>query len=660
MKRQVYLSLKSVEEARDIFFSRFGSGLRTGVETIETEEALGRVTAEPVFARRSAPSFHSAAMDGIAVKAEKTYGTTERAPKVLELDREALWINTGQPLPESFDSVIMVEKIHQTDKGHVEIRAPAYPWQHVRKVGEDIVATQLLLPQSHRIRAYDLGALISAGVFSIKVWEKPRVTIIPSGSELVHHRAIGEEQALAPGQILEFNSVLLAGLVRESGGVPVVHDIVPDIEEGIREALKRAIESDAHVVIINAGSSAGSKDFAVHAIEELGEVLVHGVTMMPGKPTILGIANGKPVVGNPGYSVSATLSFEQFVRPLLYKLQGGCPPKRATVTVHPTRDIPSKPGMEEFLRVNIGKVGTRYVATPLPRAAGSITTLTRAEGIIRIPALSEGLSQSDECLAELLVDEEDLLNTVVIIGSHDITIDILADEVRRKGYDIRISSSNVGSLGGLIALRKGTCHISGSHLLDTHTGQYNLSYIRRYLKGMRVSIFHLVLRDQGLIVVKGNPKGIRGIEDLARRDVTFVNRQTGSGTRVLFDYKLDQLEVEPKSIKGYDHEEFTHMAVAVDVLSGAADCGMGIFAAAKALDLDFIPLEREQYDLVIPSGIVDQSNIRAVLETIQTQNFRRRVKFLGGYDPSRSGQLWMEMEGGQDGIAQTEIETLDC
>jgi len=644
VKRQVYLAMKSLEEARDLFFSRFGSELRTGVEKVPAEEALGRITAEPVFAKRSAPSYHSAAMDGIAVKAEQTYGTTERSPRVLTLERDAIWINTGQPLPKPFDSVIMVEKIHQIDSDHLEIRAPAYPWQHVRKVGEDIVATQLLFPQSHRIRAYDLGALISAGVFSVKVWERPRVAIIPSGSELVHHGAIGEEQALEVGQIMEFNSTLLAALVRESGGVPIVHDIVADVEEGIRESLKQAIESDAHVVIINAGSSAGSKDFTVHAIGELGEVLVHGVTMMPGKPTILGVVDGKPVVGNPGYPVSATLSFEQFVRPLLYRFQGSYAPKRDTINVHPTRDIPSKLGMEEFLRVNIGKVGAKYVATPLPRAAGSITTLTRAEGIIRIPALSEGISQRDEAQAELLVDEEDLLNTVVIIGSHDITVDILADEIKRRGYNIRISSGNVGSLGGLMALRKGTCHIAGSHLLDTRTGQYNLSYIRRYLKGKHISVFHLVLRDQGLIVTKGNPRAVKGISDLSRGDVTFVNRQAGSGTRVLFDYKLDQQGMEPKSIKGYDHEEFTHMAVAVDILSGAADCGMGIFAAAKALDLDFIPLEREQYDLIIPTDMLDLPNVRAVLETIQTQDFRKRVESLGGYDPSKSGQLWTEVE----------------
>ena len=643
MKRQVYLSMKPLQEAKELFFSRFGRDKRTDMETISIEDALGRIIGEPVFAKRSCPSFHSSAMDGIAVRAEETYGTTEKYPRTLKVGRDAVWINTGQPLPESFNAVIMVEKIHQLDENHLEIRSSAYPWQHVRKVGEDIVATQLLLAQNHRIRPFDVGALVGAGVFSIKVWQKPRVAIIPTGTELIHYRDVEEKDTLKQNEIIEYNSLVLAGLVRECSSIPIVYGIVPDAEENIREALKKAIESEAHVVIINAGSSAGSKDFTASIINEVGEVLVHGVGMMPGKPTILGIVKDKPVVGNPGYAVSSTLSFEQFVKPLLYGLQGQQPPKPHTVKVQPSRDIPSKLGIEEFLRVNIGKVGPKFVATPLPRAAGSITTLTRAEGIIRIPALSEGISQNGEIEAELLVEEEDLLNTVVIIGSHDINIDILADEIRGQGHNIRISSGNVGSLGGLIALKKGSCHMAGSHLLDTETGEYNISYIKRYLKGVRISVFHLVLRDQGLIVAKGNPKGIKGIEDLAGSDIVFVNRQAGSGTRVLFDYKLGQLGIEPKAIKGYDHDEFTHMAVAVDVLSGAADCGMGIFAAARALDLDFVAMVREQYDLVIPSAMVEQSNIKVVLDTIRSRHFRERVTALGGYDPSKSGELWREI-----------------
>ena len=645
MKRKIYLSMKSLEEAREIFFSRFGPDLRTGVETLKAGDTLGRVTAEAVFARRSAPSYHSSAMDGIAVRAEHTYGTTERQPKILKIGQDAVWVNTGQALPESFNAVIMVEKVHQVNETSLEIRSPAYPWQHIRKVGEDIVATQLLFPQNHLLRPYDVGALISGGVFSVNVWIRPRVAIIPTGSELVFHEDIVEAEVLREGKIIEFNSLILAGLVRRGDGIPRLYDIVPDVEERIRAALIEAVESDADIVIINAGSSAGTKDYTVDIMGEMGEVLVHGVAMMPGKPTILGVVRGKPVIGNPGYAVSATLSFEQFVRPLLFSLQGRLDRRPQTIMVRPTRDIPSRIGIEEFLRVNIGKVGARYMATPLARAAGSITTLTRAEGIIRIPSLSEGVIQGREIEAELLVDESELVGTVVIIGSHDITIDILGDEIRQKRSNNRISSGSVGSLGGLLALRKGSCHMSGSHLLDPATGEYNVSYVKRYLKGLSVSIFHMTIRDQGLIVAKGNPKGIGGVENLAYGDIAFINRQAGSGTRVLFDYKLDQLGISPESIQGYGNEEFTHMSVAVDVLSGAADCGMGIFAAAKALDLGFIPIEREQYDLIIPSNTLEHPGVRAVLDTIRSRQFRERVISLGGYDPSKSGELFMEVGG---------------
>jgi molybdenum cofactor synthesis domain-containing protein len=643
VKRNVYLSMKTLEEARTEFFSRFGLDFRSGAEEIQTEESLGRVTAEPVFARMSTPTYHSAAMDGIAVKAEETYGTTERVPKTLKVGRDALWINTGQAIPEGFNAVIMVEKLHQMDQDHLEIRAPVYPWQNIRKVGEDIVTTQLLLPQNHRVRAYDAGALVAAGVFSLKVWQKPRVVIIPTGSELVHYRRVSDPGQVGKNQIIEYNSLILAGLVRECQAIPVVYEIVPDLEEEIRKALVRAVDSNAHMVLINAGSSAGSKDYTAHTISELGEVLVHGVAMMPGKPTILGIVRGKPVIGNPGYTVSATLSFQQFAQPLLHMMQGLQSPKVKTVPVQPSRDLPSKLGVEEFVRVNIGRVGEKAIATPLPRAAGSITTLTRAEGIIRIPALSEGIGQDETVEAELLVGEEEVQNTLVVIGSHDITIDLIGDEMRRKGHNIRVSSGNVGSLGGLMALRKGTCHLAGSHLLDTETGEYNLSYIRRYLKGLKVSVFHLALRDQGLILAKGNPKAIESLEDLTRKEISFVNRQAGSGTRVLFDYRLGKLGIRPESIRGYDHEEFTHMAVAVDVLSGAADCGVGIYAAALALDLDFIPLEKEQYDLIIPSSFKDSPQIQLLLDTIRSQEFKDRVAALGGYDPSRSGEFWVEL-----------------
>ena len=643
MKRHVYLSMKSLEEAKRLFFDHLGPESRTEPEWLSSEKALGRVTAKPVFARISAPTYHAAAMDGIVIRAEETYGTTEKKPKILKVGRDAIWINTGQIIPKGYNAVIMVEKLNQIDEETLEIHSSAYPWQHVRKVGEDIVATQLLFPQNHCLRSHDLGALISAGVFSLEVRKKPKVIIIPTGSELIDHRKLENPDQIQGHQIIESNSTVLSGLVKECRADPVVYDIVPDEIELIRDALKKAVSSDAHMVLINAGSSAGSKDYTAHIIEEMGQVLVHGVAMMPGKPTILGVIDGKPVIGNPGYMVSAALSFDQFVKPYLFYLQGLKLPEPETIKVLPSRDIPSRLGTEEFLRVNIGQVGDKTIATPLPRAAGSITTLTRAEGILRIPANSEGVGQDEEIEAELLVDRDEIKNTIVVIGSHDITIDILADEIRLKGDRVRISSGNVGSLGGLMALKKGICHLAGSHLLDTETKEYNISYIERYLKGLKVAVYHLVLRDQGLIIPQGNPKGIKDLEDLTREDIVFVNRQAGSGTRVLLDYRLNQLGIQPDSIKGYDHAEFTHMTVAVDILSGAADCGLGIYAAAKALNLDFIAVEQEQYDLIIPQDMTKMTNIQKVLKTISEPSFKKRVEALGGYDASKSGELWKEI-----------------
>jgi len=579
-------------------------------------------------------------MDGIAVLAEDTYGATERNPKRLKIGREAVWINTGHVMPEKKNAVIMVEKLNQIDEETIEIFSSSFPWQNVRKVGEDFVATELLFPQNHKIRPFDLGTLIGGGVFHLRVRRKPRVVIIPTGSELVDFNTLSNSLHLKKGEILESNSSVLSSLIRECGAYPIVEDIAEDKSEKINDALLKAVDSQADLVIIIAGSSAGRRDYTAQVIENTGELLVHGVTIMPGKPTILGSVKEKPVIGIPGYPVSAYISFNEFVRPFLYRLQGSIAPTKQLAKVVASRDIPSKLGAEEFIRVNIGRVGERMVAIPLPRGAGSITTMSKAEGIIRIPSFIEGIVAGEETDAELLVDLEDIFNTIVIIGSHDITLDILSDEIRKNASGVRIASGNVGSLGGLLALKKGTAHMAGSHLLDIQTGEYNISYIHKYLKGFPVHVFNLVTREQGLIIQKGNPKGIRGIGDLTNDGIAFINRQPGSGTRILFDYKLKEMSMDPSRINGYENEEYTHMNVAVAVLNGMADVGMGIMAAARALNLDFIPVLKEQYDLVIPSSFVDDPKIQLLIDITRSKDFRDRVKGLGGYNPAKSGDLW--------------------
>lgn len=638
MKRKIYLKMKSLEEAREIFFGALEYRGMAGKETIAVTAGLGRILAEPVFARFSSPNFHAAAMDGIALKAEATFGTTMDRPRRLKIGREAFWINTGQPLPPGTDAVVMIEQVQPLEEDLVEIQTAAYPWQYVRKMGEDVVATELLLPEGHRITAYDLGALIAGGVFEISVIKKPKVILIPTGSEIWDWE--GQDlSSLPPGKVPEFNTLLLSALVQECGGEPVRLPVVPDHEELIRKTLARAVASDAQMVIINAGSSSGSEDYSLSAIQSLGEVLVHGVTIMPGKPTILGVINGKPVIGNPGYPVSATISFEQFARPVLFRMQGLEAPQRKKVWVVPSRPFPSKLGQEEFLRVHLGRVGDRIIANPLPRGAGTITSLTRADGIIRIPVHAEGIHPEEPVEAELLRDESVLEKTVVIVGSHDNTLDLLGNFLIRHYPAWRLTSSNVGSTGGLMALKKGIAHLAGSHLLDPDTGEYNLTYIRRLIPEIPVKGVNLVFRQQGLILAKGNPKGITGLNDLTRKEVTFINRQAGSGTRILLDFRLKELGLNPADIRGYDQDEFTHMGVAVAVLSGRADVGLGIYAAARALDLDFIPVVRERYDLVIPEKYFDTERVQALLSVVRASDFQEAVRALGGYDLSLTGEV---------------------
>lgn len=637
-KRNIYLKMKTLKEAREILFNRFSHlGMLPG-ETVAVPDAVGRVLSEPVFAKLSSPNFHAAAMDGIAVKAEVTFGASETKPKILIKDKDAFFVNTGHVLPEGTNAVIMIEHINLLDEQQIQIESPAFPWQHIRKMGEDIVATELLFPQNHVITPYCVGALLSGGVFEVKVRKKPKILIIPTGSELVDWRDMDLKDFL-PGQVLETNSFVLGKLTEASGGQYVRGEMVTDDPEKIAQVVDGAVKGDYHIVLTVGGSSAGSEDYSNAVISKMGEVLVHGVTMMPGKPLVMGIICEKPIFGIPGYPVSAIIAFEQFVRPLILKMTGQPETKRAMAEVYPTKKIASKLGVEEFLRVKLGQVGNRIVATPLPRGAGMITSITEADGIIRVPNHIEGIKENESAEAELLKPLSSIKNTIVIVGSHDNSLDILADQLKAGYSHIALSSSHVGSMGGLMAIKKGVCHLAGSHLLDTSDGTYNKSYVHRYLPDIPVKLVNLVMRDQGLIVLPGNPKNIKGIEDLQREDITFINRQGGSGTRILMDYRLKQLGIDPGNIKGYDADEFTHMSVAAAVLSGRADVGLGIYAAAKALGLDFIPVVTEQYDLVIPDVYLDSENIKILLDIIKTPQFKKQVEALGGYATTKTGEF---------------------
>ena len=637
-KRNVYLKMKTLEETQKIIHETFTVSDVLAIETIPVPEAVGRVLAHPIQAKISSPHFNAAAMDGLAVKAEITFGASQTAPKTLNVGRDVFYVNTGHVMPADTDAVIMIEHVLVLDDTRIEIDKPVFPWQNVRKVGEDIVATELLFPQNHLITSYCVGALLTGGVFAVPVKKKPKILIIPTGSELVDWRRFSMDN-FKPGQVLETNSFVLGSLIENCGGVYSRHNMVMDDSAKIKQVVQEAAKEDYQMILILGGSSAGSEDFAKRVILDLGQVFVHGVTIMPGKPVVIGTVEEKPVFGIPGYPVSAIIAFEQFVRPLIHRMLGQPDDSGETIQVEPTRKIASKLGVEEFLRVKLGQVGDRIVATPLPRGAGSITSITEADGMIRIPTHIEGINDRERVSAQLLRPLPSVLRTIVIVGSHDNTLDVLADQIKARHSRLTLSSSHVGSMGGLMAIKKGVCHLAGSHLLDPQDGSYNVSYIKKFLAQVEVKLVNLVLRDQGLIVQRGNPKSIKGIEDLAQNDISFINRQAGSGTRILLDFRLNQIGIDPADINGYHHEEFTHMAVAVAVLSGTADTGLGIHAAAAALNLDFIPVVTEQYDLIIAAEHFDSENIQLLLEAVNSREFKSRVDALGGYSTEKTGEI---------------------
>lgn len=637
-KRNVYLQMKPLDEARRIFLERFDWGEMLATEEIPVAEAVGRVLAESVAAAVSSPTYHGAAMDGFAVRAEDTYGASDFEPLDLYLGEGACPVNTGDVLPEGTNAVIMIEHVLEVDENSIRIEAPAYPWQHVRRVGEDIVATEMLFTRNHQITPYCTGALLAGGVLRVPVKKTPRVLVIPTGEEMQDPESV-QLDAIEPGTIIESNSTVLASLIRTHASEPVRHALLGDDPEVLSNAISEGIRSGCEMILIIGGSSAGAGDYTKAAVERIGEVLVHGVTIMPGKPTLLGAVEGRPVVGIPGYPVSAIMAFEEFVAPALARMLGVEKPRRETVTASTTRKIASKLGMEELVRVRLGRVGENLVAAPLPRGAGTVTSITRADGIVRIPTELEGLRPEEPVDVELLRPIGEIERNLVCVGSHDLCLDLLADLLRARETEINLSSSHVGSLGGIMALKRGVAHLAGSHLLDPTDGSYNTSYIHKHLPDAKVRLVHLVEREQGFIVPAGNPRNVNGLQDLTRPDLVFINRQGGSGTRVLLDHELEKHGIDPARIVGYRTEEFTHMAVAVAVLSGAADAGLGILSAARALGLDFVPVATERYDLIVPEEYWENDGIQGLLAVIRSEEFKQRVAELGGYDTAETGEV---------------------
>jgi len=656
--KKIYLEDIPLEQAQERFLSALEeSGLweTLGVEQIPLDEnAIGRVLAETIWAKISSPHYHASAMDGFAVKAGETHGALETAPISLDYSSQTEYLDTGDPLPAWADAVIPIENVESLsvkgiiadDPRHpdlIRIRAAVSPWSHVREMGEDMVATQLVLPAGHQMRPVDLGAAAGCGYDRLDAARKPKVAIIPTGTELVY-----PGDPLKEGDIIEYNSIVLAAQVNDWGGIGTRLENIPDDFEKIKTQVIQAA-ADYDLILLVAGSSAGSEDYSSRIVEETGQLLVHGIAVRPGHPVILGlvISDGKttPIIGVPGYPVSAALTADIFVEPLLGKWLGRPPILPQTIQAEISRKVNSRGGDDEYLRVAVGFIGDQAIAAPLSRGSGVITSLVRADGLVIIPRGIQGLKAREKVSVQLYRSIEELKNTIFAIGSHDLTLDLLSQFL--SPFQRRLASVNVGSLGGIMALKRGETHLAGSHLLHPESGEYNLPYIREHLPGMAIRVVTLVGRTQGLFLSNGNPKGIQSLEDLVRDDISFTNRQRGSGTRLLLDYHLGELGIPAEKISGYDHEAFTHLAAAAVVASGRADCALGIEAASYALNLDFLPLFTERFDLLIPEEYVSGELLKPLFELLDNSRFKKAVSDRPGYDVTKMGQVVAVLSGNE-------------
>lgn len=614
---------------------------RLDTARVPLDAAVGRVTAAPVWATRSSPVGDAAAMDGIAVRAADTTGASPTTP--LRLPPESYTVlDTGDPLPPDRDAVVMREHVHYVDSPGgraAEIMAAVAPYQHVRSIGEDVSAGELLLPEGHRLRPVDVAAAAAAGATELVVRRQPRVAVIPTGDEIVPIGSPARE-----GEIVDTNSLMLVAQAQQAGAHAWAADIVPDDVAAISVTLRTAAD-EADLILVIAGSSAGRDDYTARVVSEVGTLAVHGVAVRPGHPVVLGAIFGSvhgspatPAVGIPGYPVSAALTFDIFTAPMLARLEGAAPPHRARTSARLARKLPSVAGMDDWVRVRLGSVHGQVVATPLPRGAGVLTSLVRADGLLFVPAAVEGHHAGEDVAVELLRPLPEIERTIVAAGSHDLILDLAASTLRGSDPSLTLVSSNVGSLGGLATVRDGLCHVAGSHLLHPPSGEYTLPYLDELMPDRKLAVVRLAHREQGLLVAPGNPLEIGGLADVAKRELRYVNRQRGAGTRMLLDHQLAQLGIEPTTIIGYGREEPTHLAVAAAVAAGRADCGLGIRAAATAFGLDFVPVAEEPYDLVTDEEHVSDPLLAPLWRLLDDADFLAAVERLGGYRATESGR----------------------
>ena len=627
MKRNVYLKstdLKDILPILDLI-------TRNHVlkeEIVKVVDSLNRISFNGVYANVSSPFYSASAMDGIALKASSTYGASETTPVILNKE-DIIYINTGNEIPEEYDAVVMIEDVYDNNDGSISLIKSVRPYQDIRPIGEDIVQGDMVIPKNHLIRPVDISALLSAGIGEIKVIKKPRVAIIPTGDEIIR-----DVKELKKGKIIDSNSFFMKNELTLLGASSYISEVVVDEFSLLENAIMDAC-SKYDLVLIGAGSSAGSKDYAKNIIEKNGLVHVHGISIKPGKPTIIGEINNTPIIGIPGYPVSTFIAFDLVVKPIIRKFFNTEVTPKKVIKAKLTKKIYSSLKNEEYIRVKLGIIDNEYIATPLDRGAGVTMSLVKADGVMIVPKNSEGYLAGSTVSVSLLKEITEIEKSLISIGSHDILLDKVDDLMSNNNY--HLSSSHIGSFGGIMAIKSKGCHIAPVHVLDDD-GSYNVNIIDKYLDD-NYNLVRGVSRVQGLMVKKGNPKNIKSLKDLLKDDITFVNRQRGSGTRILLDYMLKKEEIDGSKITGYDFELSTHMLVASSVKDPRFDCGMGIVSVANLNNLDIVEVGKENYDFLVLKEIIDTPIYNEFIKVLRSTEFKDELDKLGGYIIDNIGEI---------------------
>jgi len=626
-----YLDNYDLMDAFDRYLTDIKQQIKLETEWVSTKESLDRISAKAVYAKASSPNYNASAMDGIAIKSALSALATESNPVLIEKSHYQ-YVDTGDVISKEWDAVVMIEDVIWKDNDQAMITKSVGYFENVRPMGEDISQTQMIIPSFHLIRAVDLGPLMASKNEEVEVFKKLTTAILPTGNEIVD---VATEK-LEDGMIIDSNSSMIKGLTAslnlEAHTLPVCSDDYQQLKEVINQATK---END--VLLINAGSSAGSEDYTVKIVEELGHVSVHGIAIKPGKPAILGLVNGAIVIGLPGYPVSTYIVFEQVFKPLINKLfhQRN---EQEVIQATLTKTIYSSLKHLEFVRVKVGYLNEQFVCTPLARGAGISMSLAEADGMVIVPKQSEGYQKNNPVMVHLFKPSSSLKHKITSIGSHDLILDVLNDVLNQQDSPYSLSSSHVGSYSGLLALKNKETLIAPIHLLGSD-GSYNSQTVQALFKKEKMALIKGVKRKQVLAFAKGNPRNIRSIEDISRENLNYVNRQQGSGTAVLFDYLLTKNGMDKSDVVGYDFVMPCHFNVGAAIKNNTADCGLLIKSIANVMALDYIEVMAEDYDFVLYEKDLERPEIKSLINTLTSDFFKEKLEEFDCYDTKNSGQI---------------------